>query len=46
MRGMKLNKMWKGPLEISDIRRVDINGEILGKNLGDQRTNHFVTQRF
>uniref|UniRef100_A0A158R4T1 Fanconi-associated nuclease n=1 Tax=Syphacia muris TaxID=451379 RepID=A0A158R4T1_9BILA len=45
MRGEKLNKMWKGPLNIPLPQRTDITGVTLGKVLGDQRVNCFTTER-
>uniref|UniRef100_A0A915C9F9 Fanconi-associated nuclease n=2 Tax=Parascaris univalens TaxID=6257 RepID=A0A915C9F9_PARUN len=44
-RGEKINDTWKGPMNVPDPERIDISGSVLGKNLGDSRTNRFIIRR-
>uniref|UniRef100_A0A0M3IT90 Fanconi-associated nuclease n=1 Tax=Ascaris lumbricoides TaxID=6252 RepID=A0A0M3IT90_ASCLU len=44
-RGEKISGSWKGPMNVPDPERIDISGSVLGKNLGDSRTNRFIIRR-
>lgn len=45
-RGEKISGTWKGPMNVPDPERIDISGSVLGKNLGDSRTNRFIIRRY
>lgn len=45
-RGRKLCDRWKGPMEEVDPERIHIKGYVVGKNLGEARTNRFLIKRF
>ncbi|KHN72538.1 Fanconi-associated nuclease 1 -like protein [Toxocara canis] len=44
-RGEKIDGTWKGPLNVPDADCIRITGSVLGKNLGDSRTNRFMIRR-
>ncbi|VDN56078.1 unnamed protein product [Dracunculus medinensis] len=41
-RGEKLNASWKGPLKLEPLEKVDIEGIVLSKNLGDSQAYRFI----
>ncbi|VDK68327.1 unnamed protein product [Litomosoides sigmodontis] len=44
-RGRKLCLRWRGPLEEGNPERINIEGTVVGKNLGETRINRFLIDR-